>query len=334
MESLPERISRRAIPEGLDRARAVGRSPTTGLGVDRRLIPQPPTRTGQEARRPMTGMPTQGAVMGSAARVAGSVPPQPRVLCVINRKGGVGKTTTAFNVAGTLADMGHQVLIVDLDPMGSLCRSLDIRPGKVSLSDLLVGLDGSIGELICQTQIPNLHVIPGDPNLRTLELRYGASTGLRHVLRERLSEVLKWVPYPFVIIDCPPSLGLISGNALIASGEAIIPIDGSSYGLGALVDTLGVVKLVRDNVNKDLTVCGLLLNNVDMSTVYDRTVLDVLHHQFHSMLFKTVIPASPESDICSHLGVPVVHYAPSCWMAKAYRQLADEIVARRPQRVR
>jgi len=250
------------------------------------------------------------------------------VICVVNRKGGVGKTTTAFNIAGTLAQKGQQVLLVDMDPMGSLCRSLRIRPGEKAFSDLLVGLDGSLGELIRPTHVTNLYVIPGDPNLRTFEMRYGASIGYRHALQDKLAEVLKWKPFPFVIIDCPPSLGLISGNALIASDEVIIPVDGSTYGMGALVDTIRVIKLVRSNANQRLSICGLLLNNVDLSTMYDRTVLEVLQQQFHSLLFKSIIPTSPESDIACQMGEPVTCYAPSCWMAKAYRQLADEVLAR------
>jgi chromosome partitioning protein len=251
-----------------------------------------------------------------------------RVISVVNRKGGVGKTTTAFNLAGTLAQRGHQVLMLDMDPMGSLCRSLRIRPGGKTISDLLVGLDGSLGELIQPTQLSNLYVIPGDPNLRTFEMRYGTSIGFRHALREKLEEVLEWKPFPFVIIDCPPSLGLISGNALIAANETIIPVDGSTYGMGALVDTIRVIKLVKSNINPQLSVCGLLLNNVDLGTLYDRTVLEVLRHQFRNLLFKSIIPTSPESDVSSQMGEPVTLYAPTSWMAKAYQQMANEVLER------
>jgi chromosome partitioning protein len=219
-------------------------------------------------------------------------------------------------------------LLIDMDPMGSLCRSLRIRPGEKTLSDLLVGLDGSLGELIRSTHIKNLYVIPGDPNLRTFEMRYGASVGYRHALRDKLTQVLKWKPFPFVVIDCPPSLGLISGNALIAANEVIIPVDGSTYGMGALVDTMRVINLVRTNANPGLSVCGLLLNNVDLSTMYDRTVLDVLRGQFRNLLFKSVVPTSPESDISSQMGEPVIRHSPSSWMAKAYHQLAEEVKAR------
>lgn len=266
-----------------------------------------------------------------AASMAGSPLPQPRVICVVNRKGGVGKTTCSFNLAGVLAHMGHQVLLVDLDPMGSLCRSLRIFPGKVTLSEVLAGIGGQLGDLVRPTHIKNLHVVPGDPNLRTLEMRNGTSVGFRHALREKLSELLKQRPYPFVIIDCPPSLGLISGNALIAATEALIPVDGSTYGMGPLLDTIGIIKLVRSNVNRGLSISGILLNNVDMGTLYDRTVQEVLRQQYGPGLFKTIVPSSPEADESSQLGEPVVHYSPQSWMARAYMRLAEEILARRPR---
>ena len=255
---------------------------------------------------------------------------QTRVLSVLNRKGGVGKTTTAFNLAGTLAARGQPVLLMDMDPMGSLCRSLQIRPGEKTLSDVLVGVGDSLGELIRPTQVKNLYVVPGDPDLRTFEMRHGGSVGYRDALDRALNEVLRVKPLPFVVIDCPPSLGLISGNALTASTEVIVPVDGSTYGMGALVDTFRVIKLVRENVNKQLKVCGVLLNNVDMGTFYDQTVRDVLSQQFGNLIFKSVIPTSPEADVCSQKGVPVLQGAPTSWMAKAYAQLVQEVIAREP----
>ncbi len=299
----------------------------------------------QSLRDPITGAPGEVSAPASSGlltreqdlaphRIERQSEPSPRsqtrVLSVLNRKGGVGKTTTAFNLAGTLAARGQPVLLMDMDPMGSLCRSLQIRPGEKTLSDVLVGVGDSLGELIRPTQLKNLYVVPGDPDLRTFEMRHGGSVGYRDALDRALKEVLRFKPFPFVVIDCPPSLGLISGNALTASTEVIVPVDGSTYGMGALVDTFRVIKLVRENVNEKLKVCGVLLNNVDMGTFYDQTVRDVLSQQFGNLIFKSVIPTSPEADVCSQKGIPVLQGAPTSWMAKAYSQLVQEVIAREP----
>ena len=253
-----------------------------------------------------------------------------RVICMINRKGGVGKTTTTFNLAGGLAQMGKQVLVIDMDPMGSLCRSIGVFPAEQALSDLLIGANGNLGALVRSTHIPNLFVIPGDPNLRTFEMRHGTSVVYRELLSNRLQEILKWKPFHFILIDCPPSLGLISGNAMAAAHQVIVPVDGSTYGMGALMDTLGIIRLVRENVNEGLGMCGLLLNNVNLGTVYDRTILDVFRRRMRGAMFQTVIPTSPEADEASQLGEPVTQHAPSSWMAKAYRQLIEEVLAKEP----
>ena len=307
--------------------------PTLQQGLPRGAGPWERPAAPRPASPPPIEVASEPLIEAASARPLEAARPEPkrapRVICVVNRKGGVGKTTTAFNLAGALALGGHEVLTIDLDPMGSLCRSLHIRPGKWLLSDLLVGMNGSMGKLIRPTRIRNLYVIPGDPGLRTFEMRHDGSPGFRQALQKQLAEVLKWKPFPFVIIDCPPSLGLISGNALIASTEVIIPFDGSTYGMGALVDTLQVIDLIRSNANRQLSVCGLLLNNLDLGTEYDQTVREVLRQRFGRMLFESVIPTSPEADVSSQLGEPVIHYSPASWMAKAYASLTEEVLARR-----
>ena len=130
-----------------------------------------------------------------------------------------------------------------------------------------------------------------------------------------------------------PSLGLISGNAMAAAHQVIVPVDGSTYGMGALMDTLGIIRMVRKNVNQRLGMVGLLLNNVNLGTVYDRTVLEIFRRRMRGAIFQTVIPSSPEADEASQLGEPVTRYAPTSWMAKAYWQLVKEVLAREPKYV-
>ncbi|MFQ5943475.1 MAG: ParA family protein [Anaerolineales bacterium] len=277
-----------------------------GIGPDSSLTTKPPP----DDNRPIAG----------SADIT-------RVICVINRKGGVGKTTTTFNLAGGLAQLGKQVLVIDMDPMGSLCRSIGVFPAEQALSDLLIGANGNLGALVRSTHIPNLFVVPGDPNLRTFEMRHGSSTVYRESLRGQLNEIVKWKPFHYVLIDCPPSLGLISGNALAAAHQAIVPVDGSTYGMGALMDTLEIIRLVQKNVNQGLGKASLLINNVNLGTVYDRTVVDVFRRRMKGAMFQTVIPTSPEADEASQLGEPVTQHSPTSWMAKAYRQLVAEVIA-------
>ncbi len=161
-------------------------------------------------------------------------------------------------------------------------------------------------------------------------MRHGTSVVYREALASQLNELLQLKPFDFVFIDCPPSLGLLSGNAMTAATEAIVPVDGSTYGMGALMDTLGILRLVKKNVNGQLAIAGLLLNNVNLGTVYDRTVLEVFKRRLRSAMFKSVIPSSPEADESSQLGEPVIRYAPNSWMSKAYLQLAKEVLSREP----
>ncbi len=315
------------LPEAGDHERT---PPPQAIGHEPTPLPEAPVREVPAAAG--TGKKSALSPPADSRPVAGSAE-RTRVICVINRKGGVGKTTTTFNLAGGLAELGKQVLVIDMDPMGSLCRSIGVFPAEQALSDLLIGANGNLGALVRSTNIPNIFVVPGDPNLRTFEMRHGSSIVYRESLRNQLSDILKWKPFHFVLIDCPPSLGLISGNAMAAAHQAIIPVDGSTYGMGALMDTLEIIRMVQKNVNKGLGKASLLLNNVDLGTVYDRTVLDVFRRRMQGAMFSTVIPTSPEADEAAQLGEPVTQHAPTSWMAKAYRQLVGEVLNSEPSYV-
>lgn len=246
---------------------------------------------------------------------------------MVNRKGGSGKTTTTFNLAGALAEQGYRVLVIDVDPQGSFSRSLNINCAGAKLSTVLMAPTEEFAKLVQSTPVENLFVISSDPDLKVMELRYGDLAGHHNRLRSCLS---KFLPegFDFVFIDCPPSLSILTSNALVAAQEVIIPVDGSTYGTEALKDTLESIKLVQEEVNADLHICGILLGNVNRRTIYDQTIQETYRSRFTDTMFDTVIPTSIKADEAAMLGRPITHYASSSALAQCYRHLAEEVVRR------
>lgn len=250
-----------------------------------------------------------------------------RVICVVNRKGGSGKTTTTFNLAGALAEQGYRVLVIDVDPQGSFSRSLNINGAAPKLSNVLMAPTEEFAGLVQPAPVENLFVIPADPDLKIIELRFGELAGHHNRLRSCLA---KFLPdeFDFIFIDCPPSLSILTSNALVAAQEVIIPVDGSTYGTEALKDTLESIKLVQEEVNPDLHICGILLGNVNRRTIYDQTIEETYRSRFTDKVFDTVIPTSIKADEAAMLGKPVTHYVSSSGLAQCYRRLAEEVVSR------
>lgn len=250
-----------------------------------------------------------------------------RVICIVNRKGGSGKTTTTFNLAGALAEQGYRVLVIDVDPQGSFSRSLNINGADCKLSNVLMAPSEEFAKLVQPTPVENLLVIPADPDLKIIELRYGELAGHHNRLRSCLT---KFLPdgFDFIFIDCPPSLSILTSNALVAAQEVIIPVDGSTYGTEALKDTLESIKLVQEEVNPDLHICGIVLGNVNRRTIYDQTIEETYRSRFTDAMFDTVIPTSIKADEAAMLGKSVTHYASSSCLAQCYRHLAEEVVTR------
>ncbi len=251
-----------------------------------------------------------------------------KVICFVNRKGGSGKTTTVFNLAGALVEMGHRVLVIDMDPQGNFSRSLRIYPDDVRLSALLASPNKGFRDLIHPTPFEGLSVIPSDPDLRTFEFRFGHETRRRSALKQCIKKYLPRDEFDFVFIDCPPSLTLLTSNALVAAEEAIIPVDGSTYTTDALIDTMESIRLVQKRVNRGLHLCGILLTNVNRWTVFDRTMEETLRKRFGDLVFKTVVPTSIKIDEAAQMGKPITFYARTHLLAHKYRELAHELVKR------
>lgn len=251
-----------------------------------------------------------------------------REIAFVNRKGGSGKTTTVFNVSGALLERGYSILAIDLDPQGSFSRSLNVvASGSATLSSVLLEPSERFRELIQTSWIVGLDVVPADPDLKLIDVELAQQGGRELRLRRCLSRYLP-VGYDFVLIDCPPSLDLLTTNALVAASDLIIPVDGGSFGMEALNDTLESIQDVRQSLRYDLSILGIVLSNVNLRTTYDQTADETLRKRFGSLIFKTIIPNSIRVDEASQMGRPLVFYDPSSPLAQAYRNLVKEIVER------
>lgn len=251
-----------------------------------------------------------------------------REIAFVNRKGGSGKTTTVFNVAGALLERGYSVLAIDLDPQGSFSRTLQVYPsGPVTLSSVLLQESDRFRSLIQTSWIVGLDVVPADPDLRSVDLKLAALGGRELRLRRCLTRFLP-AGYDFVLIDCPPALDLLTTNALVAASDLIIPVDGGAFGMEALNDTLDMIQTVQQSLRYDLTILGILLCNINPRTTFDQTAEETLRQRFGSLVFRTVVSNSIRVDQASQLGRPLVFYDPSSPLAHSFRNLAREIVER------
>jgi chromosome partitioning protein len=244
-----------------------------------------------------------------------------RMIAVINRKGGSAKTVTCFNLAGAFAESGCQTLVIDLDPQGSLTKGLGLAPAETTLSQtLLQGGDG-FTDLIQPTEIANLYAIPADRELNA-EIP-GRELRLRRCLTKSLSR-----EFDYILVDCPPSLGSLTQNALVAAAETLIPVDCGTYGRDALGATLDVIQFIKEEINYNLRILGVLICNVKPHTTFDTMAEAAIREQFGEMVFKTVIPNSIKVDEASEARQPLVFYARTFYIAERYRELAREIAAR------
>lgn len=250
-----------------------------------------------------------------------------RIIAMVNRKGGSGKTVTAFNLSGALAEAGKTVLLIDLDPQGSLTKGLGISPNKPFSEVLIKGGEG-FTDLIQKTHIQNLFAIPADRDLNAIETGLTDVPGRELRLRRCLQKFLK-KSFDYILVDCPPSLGPLAQTALVAAQEVLIPVDCGSYGRDALGTTLDAIDFIREEINYRLKVLGLLICNIKTRTRFDARAEEVIRDQFGDLVFKTAIPNSIKVDEAAEAQLPLVFYMPRFHLSEKYRDLARDIDGRK-----
>jgi chromosome partitioning protein len=248
-----------------------------------------------------------------------------RIIAIANQKGGVGKTTTSVNLGACLAYIGKSVLLVDIDPQGNATSGVGIEKGDVAqcIYDVLVD-DAEVTDLVQPSKVENLSVIPATISLAGAEIEL-VPTISREVRLKRALEKVK-DDYDYIIIDCPPSLGLLTINALTASDSVIIPVQCEYYALEGLSQLLSTVRLVQKHLNHDLMIDGVLLTMLDARTNLGIQVIEEVKKYFQDKVYRTIIPRNIRlSEAPSH-GEPIIIYDAKSKGAEVYLELAKEVV--------
>ncbi len=269
-------------------------------------------------------------------KVAGPAGKRPRILVVANQKGGVGKTTTAINLGTALAAVGQPTLVVDIDPQGNASTGLGIHAAdrKTTVYEVLTG-EASIAEAVMPTRIPGLSLLPSTVDLSGAELELLDNPRRNFILKDALERFADENPgrFSYILIDCPPSLTLLTVNAMAAAHAVVVPLQCEFFALEGLSQLLKTIDLVRANLNPDLDIQGIILTMFDKrNRLSDQVAADVRQHMGEKV-YETIIPRNVRiSEAPSH-GLPALVYDLRCPGSQAYIKLAGELIKRERARM-
>ena len=256
-----------------------------------------------------------------------------KIIAVANQKGGVGKTTSTINLSAALAQKGMKVLVVDCDPQGNATSGIGIEKKQIekSVYELIIG-ECEINECICQSQIENLRVIPSTVNLAGAEIELIGMNEKEYIMKETLKEIKD--DYDYIMIDCPPSLNILTVNALTAADSVLVPIQCEFYALEGLSQLIHTIDLVKARLNTQLTIDGIVFTMYDGRTNLSIQVVDNVKNNLQHHIYRTVIPRNVRLAEAPSYGMPICLYDPRSSGAEAYNKLAEEIIARDKKRKR
>jgi chromosome partitioning protein len=254
-----------------------------------------------------------------------------KIITVAQHKGGTGKTITCVNLGASLAELGKSVLLVDLDPQASLSISVGVNPVdlKYSMHEVMGNQSFAMDQIIVDSELPNLSVAPSDIKLALVEMQLASSIGREKVLHKKLAPIKD--NYDFILLDSPPSLGLLTVNALAAGDEVLIPVQCHPLSLYGVKHLLQVINTVREELNVDLTIIGVLLTMYDKRTKLSQDVAKKVGDTFKDLIFETIINQRIKLAEGAMQGLPITSYATSSEGAAEYRSLARELLKRESQ---